>query len=161
MSEWMHVNAATIQALDTAPLAFARWGSVTSGGEESNWHVERNKAFHIDSSRIMLSSNNNFGPSHYCVRGYLASLRCSLAGLTLNIDMSVSAFLQGGDLKELLWRFFRYNSVDDMIKSNPRGLDPNRLRDFVKIYKNAKCKTTHLKQSKKFREFGPPASKSQ
>lgn len=90
---------------------------------------------------------------YYCIRGYQASLRCSLAGLTLNIDMSVSAFLKGGKLIDLMWQVMGYRSADEMVKdaSSPRGLDPHKLQKFEKVYKNAKCRTTHLKHAKRFK----------
>ena len=50
------------------------------------------------------STRTDLSSEYYCIRGYQASLRCSLAGLTLNIDMSVSAFLKGGRIIDLMWQ---------------------------------------------------------
>ena len=93
------------------------------------------------------------------MRGYYAGLKTCMAGLVLVTDMSVSAFLSGGNMVELMCNVGGYRSVDDMLRdSEGRGLSPKVIGDISSTLKNCKCKLTHLNHWKKLKSFGPPAN---
>jgi hypothetical protein len=75
-------------------------------------------------------------------------------------EISVSCFLQGGNLLDLMVVIGNFRSVDDMARScDPRhGLPQSFINKLEDLLKNCRIKTTHLGHSKKLKGFGPPAN---
>jgi hypothetical protein len=130
-------------ALDTPLLSFARWDVVEDLPE---WFLVGSKAFRSHGDNCIQLS-----PAYTAMRGYYAGLKTCMAGLVLVCDMSVSCFLSGGEMINMLWQAAGYRSFNDMMQeaSGPRGLDPRRLKSVSDAIKNAKVKLTHLGHWKK------------
>lgn len=149
---WSRVNdLALITALDSPILSFARWGEVQ---DEPEWFVVGSKAFRASGRSVQLS------PSYIAMRGYYAGLKVCLAGLCLVSDMSVSCFLAGGDMIEVMSQAGGYRNVEEFLAecSGRGGLQPRRLAQMQTSLKNSKVKLIHLGHSKKMKSFGPPAN---
>ena len=161
-------------SLDSTLLAFARWGARDDSPE---WFVVGSKvsctsatsrcvltspnpdlltptsclppspsfqAFRADSREVPLSS------VHTAKRGYYAGLKTCLAGLVLVCDMSVSCFLSGGPMVNVLWHAGEYRSFDEMASEarSPKGIAKWRLDKMTEAIKNAKITVIHLGTSR-------------
>lgn len=93
------------------------------------------------------------------MQGYYAGLKCTVAGLYLVSDMSVSCFLTGGHMVNVMWQVGGYRNLEDMMRdANTRGL-PKRFIDSVnEVIKNAKVSLIHIGHYRKVRALGPVAS---
>lgn len=93
--------------------------------------------------------------------GYTASLKCCLSGLLLVSDVSVSCFLKGGNLIELMAAIGGFRDVEEMYRatspSQPMGLPAGIVRALEDVLKSCRIKTLHLGHSKKLKGFGPAA----
>lgn len=137
-------------ALDTPLLSFARWGVVE---DTPVWFTFGSKAFKSDSRKLPLS------PAYNAQRGYYAGLKTCMAGLVLVSDMSVSCFLNGGPLTEVMATCAGYRSVAEMYQDAAgQGIPRPRLIKLETALKGAKVKLTHLGHFRKIKSFGPPAS---
>lgn len=60
------------------------------------------------------------------MRGYYMSLRSCMAGLTLNCDMTVTAFLMGGEMINVMFHVAGYRDLKSFVDDakSPRGLNP-------------------------------------
>jgi hypothetical protein len=105
-------DLSVLQALDIALLSFARW---EVGESNPSWIIAGSKAFRSDGTTYNLSAT-------YIARlGYHASLKCCASGLAMVSDISVSCFLQGGSLLDLMAAIGGFRSIDDMARScDPR-----------------------------------------
>jgi hypothetical protein len=151
---WRNVTEERILlALDTPLLSFARWGVVEDTPE---WFTFGSKAFKSNSRKLPLS------PAYNAQRGYYAGLKTCMAGLVLVSDMSVSCFLNGGPLIDVMSTCAGYRSVaemnDDALR---RGIPPEKLSKLATALKGAKVKLTHLGHFRKIKSFGPPASSTE
>lgn len=101
----------------------------------------------------------DFGLSYIGKLGYNASLRQCLSGMALICDVSVSCFLKGGSLPELMVAVGRFKSVEDMYsycnKKENRGLALQVLEGIEIALNNFKIKIIHTGHTKKFKKFGP------
>ena len=148
---WREVNEERILlALDTPLLSFARWGVVEDTPE---WFTFGSKAFKSNSRKLPLS------PAYNAQRGYYAGLKTCMAGLVLVSDMSVSCFLNGGPLIDIMSICAGYRSVAEMYTDAAgRGIPPPRFAKLETALKGAKVKLTHLGHYRKIKSFGPSAS---
>jgi hypothetical protein len=94
------------------------------------------------------------------MRGYYAALKSCLAGLTLVSDMSVTCFLQGGQMINIMIYAAEFRNKEAFLREcqSPAGLSErakNRINDVIK---NAKIKLIHIGHSRKARELGPPSN---
>ena len=83
---------------------------------------------------------------HTAKRGYYAGLKTCLAGLVLVCDMSVSCFLSGGPMVNVLWHAGEYRSFEDMVSEakSQKGIAKWRQDKMNEAIKNAKITVTHL-----------------
>ena len=149
-TQWRFCDANVIRALDSCLLSFARWQQIE---DDPQWFLVGSKAFRAtgDSFRLLAG--------YLAMRGYYASLKACLAGLVLVCDMSVTAFLVGGKMIDLMVEVGGYRSIDEMVnEANRSGLNKRALTQLNEAFKNSKCKITHLGHSKKMKCFGPPAN---
>ena len=95
-----------------------------------------------------------FSPKFIGMLGYHASLKTCLSGLALVKDISVTCFMRGGNLVDLVAAVMKV-SKQQLAEDVRRGrkVDPEFV-DLSELLKNAKIRIVHLNQSKKFNEFG-------
>lgn len=146
---WRNVTDERIlNALDSSVLSFARWGIVK---DNPTWFTVGSKAFRTTSERTNLS----LAYSAQC--GYYAGLKSCMAGLVLVSDMSVSCFLNGGRLIDVMWSCAGYRSLNEMLEAAKKGpIPPQRLAKFADAIKGAKVRLTHLGRFGKVKKLGPP-----
>jgi hypothetical protein len=91
--------------------------------------------------------------------GFKSSFKSCMAGLVLICDITMSCFLAGGNMVDLMVVYGNFGSVQNMLKAvGPNGF-PDQLTELIqKGLKNAKLKLVHIPHSKKFRALGPPAN---
>lgn len=92
--------------------------------------------------------------------GYYASLKCCMSGLCLMSEISVSCFLKGGNLLNLMAAIGNFRNIEDMARAcDPRhGLPRQFVNKLEELLKNCRIKTIHLGHTKKLKGFGPPAN---
>lgn len=92
--------------------------------------------------------------------GYYASLKCCMSGLCLMSEISVSCFLQGGNLLNLMVVIGNFRNIDDMVRAcdSRHGLPQQFINKLEDLLKNCRIKTVHLGHTKKLKGFGPPAN---
>lgn len=144
-------DSATLTALDTPILSFARWGIVQ---DEPEWFVVGSKAFRSTGRSVPLA------PGYVAMRGYYAGLKICLAGLCLVSDMSVSCFLAGGPMIEIMAQSGGFRDVKDMIQaaSGKQGLNPRQVDKMTAAIKNSKIKLDHIGHLRKAKRLGPAAN---
>ncbi len=150
----------SVQALDIALLSFARW---QAGENLPTWILSGPKAFRSDGTSFQLS------PAFIGMLGYYASLKAVMSGLVLVSDISVTCFLTGGNLVDIMCGIGGYRNQQDMLddslsqqrQGNSAGLGKQRLTKIEDCLKGCKIRLTHLGHSKKLKMFGaspPPFS---
>eukprot|EP01034_Spumella_vulgaris_P023600 gene23599-29836_t len=152
----------TINGLDVALFSFARWeeGLVRHDDERSDWILNGTKAFRTNGTSFPLS------PAFVGLLGYYASLKACVSGLVLVADISVTCFLTGGKLVDIMASLGGYRGVGDMAEDSKsaqrngqsQGLGTQRLTRIEEVLKGVKITLSHIKHSKKFKCFGPAAS---
>eukprot|EP01042_Synura_sphagnicola_P000316 gene316-329_t len=151
LAGWTIVDPRIIGALDTSVQAYARKEIVS---DSPSYFMVGSKVFSANGHYCNLSSA-------YCARrGYYAALKSCLAGLVLVCDMSVTSFLQGGDLVDLMVLTTRSRDLTHFLHDASRagGLHEREINDLNKVFKNVKCKVTHLGHRKKIKSLGPAAN---
>jgi eukaryotic translation initiation factor 2C len=78
-----------------------------------------------------------------------------MSGLVLMTDVSVSGFLKGGKVIELMAAIGGFKSVDEMYRN---GVPRAALDRVESTLKSRKIRLVHLGHRKIFKEFGPPAN---
>jgi hypothetical protein len=146
---WRNVfDERILNALDSAVLSFARWGIVQ---DSPTWFTVGSKAFRTTSDRTFLS------PAYSAQCGYYAGLKSCMAGLVLVSDMSVSCFLNGGRLMDIMWSCGGFRDFEDMLNIAKKGpIPPQRLAKIAEAIKGAKVKLLHLGRYGKVKKLGPP-----
>ena len=136
----------TFQALDIALLSFARWQL-----DEPNptWVISGNKAFRSDGTTY------EFSAAYLGRLGYMASLKCCMSGLLLVSDVSVSCFLKGGNLVNLMAAIGGFRDGEDMHRacnpSNSMGLPSGVIQTIEDTLKSCRLRMVHLGHSKKLK----------
>lgn len=148
-----NVDEALLLAMDSPLLSFARWGLVK---DVPDWFTVGSKAYRSTSEVFPLSQTLPY----VAMRGYYAGLKSCLAGLVLVCDMSVSCFLTGGEMVNLMWQTGGYNSKEVFVReaSAKGGLHKNVLDKIVEAVKNSKVSVRHLGHWRKCKSLGPPAN---
>ena len=151
---WRNVtDERVLNALDSAVLSFARWGIVQ---DSPTWFTVGSKAFRTTSERTNLSS----AYSAQC--GYYAGLKSCMAGLVLVSDMSVSCFLNGGRLIDIMWCCGGFKDFEEMHNIAKKGpIPPQRLAKIAEAIKGAKVRLIHLGRYGKVKKLGPPPNSSE
>ena len=151
---WSRVDQSIVRALDTSLLAFARWQLIS---DSPTWFLVGSKAFRANGQSFRLTA------SYVAMRGYYAGLKTCLAGLVLVCDMSVTSFLAGGEMVQLMAQVGGFRDVNHLVSESSRqgGLANKFIDDLNKAFKNCKCKVTHLGHWKKVKMMGPPANSSE
>lgn len=147
-SEWLQsgVNeTVTLQGLNIALPAFARWAQAM---QNPSWLISGSKVFATDGVTFNLSD------LHLARLGYHASLRATCSGLALVTEVSVSCFLKGGPLLEVMAHVGRFRSVEDLLNSGQLE-DPRCMQRILAELKGVKIKLKHVGQTKKLKSFGP------
>ncbi len=110
------------------------------------------QVFRADGERFGFYRDNAYA----CMRGYFLGLKACLGGLFVNCDMSVSCFLAGGSMIDLMGLAGGFRSPEDFIKEcNGRGLSPQVMDKINTAVKNCKVKLTHLGRMAKVKCLGP------
>ena len=93
-----------------------------------------------------MSDKLELSKAYTAMRGYYAGLKTCMAGLVLVSDMSVSCFLAGGEMINMMWQAGGYSSFQDMLKeATSRGGIPKKRTDLMaEAIRNAKVRITHL-----------------
>lgn len=138
-------NLSVLQSLNVALLTFARWQLAE---ENPQWLLSGTKVFQVSGQTF------DFGGMYLGRIGYSTGLRPCVSGLSMVVEVSVSCFLKGGSLLEIMALIGNFRSVDSMIRE---GCCSNFSHPFVRkvlgLLKNTKIKTKHLGQTKKLKEF--------
>ena len=149
---WNNCEQNVLRALDTCLLSFAKWEASSDNPE---WFIKSK------SSNIYRSSSDKFplAPGYVAQRGYYAGLKTCMAGLVLVSDMSVSSFLSGGEMVNVLFQVAGFRSVDDLRKECERsgGLSSRVISNLTEVLKKVKCKN-YRGHTKEIRALGPPAN---
>lgn len=143
-------DASVIRALDLSLLAFARQ---QLKDQSPSWYLVGNKCFSQHASKLSVA------PGYEALRGYTVGLKSCLAGLTLVSDMTVSVFLSGGPLVNVVANICGYENTEFFLKDTRRhGFDERNVPKVEKALKNCKIRIDHLGHSKKIKTLGPPAN---
>lgn len=141
-------DLAPLQALDIALLSFARW---QLDEVAPTWIIAGNKAFRSDGTTYQ------FSPAYLGRLGYAASLKVCLSGLLLVADVSVSCFLNGGRLVDMISAISSYRSADELynhVTNDASGLPTILLQKALDVLKGCKLRMIHIGHTKKLKEFG-------
>jgi len=148
-SDWaITADQGILRSVDTALLNFARADQLR---DSPDWFVVGSKVFRSNGSSFPL------GGAYVASRGYFAGLKACLAGLVLVCDMSVTAFLTGGPLIDVMATVANYNQTRQFLEDSRRPINPRVLAMITEGLKNCKLKVVHIGHSKKFKSLGPPA----
>lgn len=138
-------DRAVLQGLDIALLSFARWQLAE---DDPRWLLSGTKVFQTNGQTFPL------GGMYLGRIGYSSCLRTCLSGLAIVMEVSVSCFLKGGSLLDVMALIGNYRSVDDLVAS---GSVSHARHPFVakvlSLLKGTKIKTKHLGQTKKLKAF--------
>jgi len=135
-----------VRALDSALLAFVRG---ESHADMPEWIIQGNKAFHNVASLTFKTPQ----PNTQGMRGFHTSLRPCIAGLTLVCDFTVSIFLVGGELINIVASLLNMRVDEFHLKCKDReGLSANDRRKLNKELKGIRMKLKHIGHIKKFKE---------
>ncbi len=167
--DWRNaVEQSSLQALDVALLSFARW---QLDEQKPTWVIAGSKAFRYPIlhfyrklqlySTILFRSDGTtyqFSPAYLGRLGYNASLKCCISGLLLVSDVSVTCFLRGGNLVDLMAAVGGFRDPNDMYAATSpnesRGLPSGVVQTLEDVFKSCRIKMVHLGHSKKFKAFG-------
>lgn len=152
--DWTNLQFDIIRSLDSAIVNFAR---MQISDVEQTWFVDGSKAFRSDAEVVRFRYN----PSYISMKGYYSSFKSCMAGLVLVSDISVSAFLSGGDLISLMMQCAGATNRDAF----ERGLGDDRIlyewkRRWNDCFKSAKIRLKHHAFWKKIVSFEGPADTS-
>jgi hypothetical protein len=140
-------DKSVLQALDISLLSFARWAEADN---DPSWIINGTKAYKSDGTSYRLSAP-------YVARlGYNTALKICMSGLCLMSEISVSCFLQGGRLIDVMAAVGNFHDINDMVRScDPtEGLSRQLIRKLEELLKNARIRTIHLGHTKKIKGFG-------
>lgn len=139
-----------VRALDSSLLSFVRRQLHV---EEPQWYLAGNVGYSSAGETLKLA------PGFVAMRGFFVGLKTCLAGLTLVSDMSVSVFLNGGPIINVVAEMCGYRSFQDFTSDvSNRGVRPEHISTINGTLKNTKIKLIHLGHSRKFKSLGPPAN---
>lgn len=112
------------------------------------------QAFRSEGEKILLSSVLS------CMRGYYVSLKPCLAGLVLVSDMTVTCFLNGGEMVNLMFQQAGYRTLQEFVAAcrAPQGLRRNISDAITEGIKNCKIKLTHIGHWRKAKSLGPASN---
>ena len=149
---WQQAGADVLRAADFALLEGGRRQIIMDRPE---WFVVGGRGFSSHPDALIRLDR---APGLEARRGYSLSLKPSLAGLTLAVDMAVCIFQRGGSLLDIVAAVCHCRSVEEFVGTySDRGLHPRLLKDVNDRLKNCKVRLIHLGHSRKFRELGPSA----
>jgi len=139
-----------VRALDVALLTFVRGQAHET---TPKWIFQGAKAFNTEGQdNIALQRQRNF----LALRGYSVAMKSVMSGISLVCDMTVSCFLDGGDLTQFICRQCGFRNEEEMASKCP--LNPRQIDDIQQAMKGTKIRIKHLNHSKKFRALGPAAN---
>jgi hypothetical protein len=131
-----NTDTSLIRSLDLSLLAFAR---EQLKDETPSWYLVGNKCFSQHAAQLSVA------PAYVAMRGYTVGLKCCLAGLTLVSDMTVSVFLTGGPLMNVVAEVVGKHSVESFLDdARRRGVDKRDVPNIEKVLKNCKIRVDHL-----------------
>jgi hypothetical protein len=146
--QWRDVgikDRAVLQGLDIALLSFARWQLAE---DDPRWLLSGTKVFQTSGQTFPL------GGMYLGRIGYSSCLRTCLSGLAVVMEVSVSCFLKGGSLLEVMALIGNFRSVDDLVASGSvRHARHPFVTKVLGLLKGTKIKTKHLGQTKKLKAF--------
>ena len=149
---WQRAGADILRAADSALLEFARRQIIM---DRPQWFVVGGRGFSSHPDALICLDR---APGLEARRGYSLSLKPSLAGLTLAVDMAVCIFQRGGPLLNIVAEVCGCRSVEEFVRTySDRGLPPRLLNGINDKLKNCKVRLIHLGHGRKFRELGPSA----
>ena len=129
-------DASVIRALDLSLLGFAR---EQLKDEIPSWYLVGNKCFSERASKLQVADG------YVALRGYTVGLRSCLAGLTLVSDMTVSVFLNGGPVLNVVGQACGFDDIHRFLKEIERyGIHERDIPKINKVLKNCKIHVDHL-----------------
>jgi hypothetical protein len=83
---------------------------------------------------------------YHAMRGYFAGLKFNMSGLSLVSDMSVSCFLAGGEMVNLMWMVGGFRSLEDFVREcdSNKGLHPRVIDLMNEAFKSSKVSLRHI-----------------
>lgn len=140
------IDEAVMRALDATLFSFARW---MVADPQPEWHIVGSKLYNVT------ENSSSLGRGYEARKGYYASLKMCTGGLMLVSDMSVSCFLIGGNMLEVMAVAGGFRDQAEMLRSceQNKGLHPRVAAQITDVLKNAKCRLLHLGHSKKIKEL--------
>ena len=132
----MNSSTSVVRSLDLALLAFAR---KQLRNDHQKWYLVGNKCFSEDATKEIVA------PGYIAIRGYTLGLKSCLAGLTLVSDMTVSVFLSGGPLINIVMDVCGFNNSQRFLDETRRyGINERQKSQVEKVMKNCKIRVDHL-----------------
>jgi len=92
------------------------------------------------------------------MRGYYVSFKPCLAGLVLVSDMTVTCFLNGGEMVNLMFQQAGYRTLPEFVAACRQGLRRNVIDAITEGIKNCKVKLTHIGHWRKAKCLGPASN---
>jgi eukaryotic translation initiation factor 2C len=137
-------------ALSTALLSFIRYGAVA--GNAPAWFAVGSKAF---SASV---PSHDLGRGYEARKGFHVSIKQSICGFNLELDMSISCFLVGGPIINVIAAALRLRSPTELLDRWSRAPGERDVEAVNAVIKNCKVRLTHLGHTKKCKALGPVAN---
>jgi eukaryotic translation initiation factor 2C len=137
-------------ALSTALLSFIRYGAVA--GNAPAWFAVGSKAF---SASV---PSHDLGRGYEARKGFHVSIKQSICGFNLELDMSISCFLVGGPIINVIAAALRLRSPTELLDRWSRGPGERDVEAVNAVIKNCKVRLSHLGHTKKCKALGPVAN---
>lgn len=148
-NDWSNLNQDLLHALDINLISFIRFMQTS---DAPSWSLVGPKLFAATEESAPLVG------AFVAKTGYYTTLKTCLAGLVLNVDLSVNVFVDAGPLIDIMRRAVELRSVDDLHNDLSRqSISSDRLERIRKAVKSIKIRTTHTGFSKKVIDLGPAA----
>lgn len=148
--DWSRLDTEQLRVLDLVVHDFAR---AEIAKDSPSWFLSNSKTFQAN------GADQALGGGYVALRGTYSSIRSCLAGLVLCADMTVSCFLYGGSLIDVMWCAANYRNADAFLKDvREKGINKRSIGLIEDAIKGLMCRIIHLKHTKKIKCLGPPSN---
>ena len=152
--DWTNLNSQQLASLDIVLHEYAR-GEMAN--DDPNFFLKGSAVF-----KNIITMSKVLGECYTCYRGSHSTLKSCLAGLVFCTDMTVSCFLNGGPLINVMFEAAKYKNAEAMIDDiKKKGLSKKNQGLINDAIKGAMCKLVHVSHSKKIKCLGPIANSNE
>lgn len=145
---WTDLDQTVLQNLDVNLVSFIR---ALQNSDSPAWSLIGPKIFATTGPSTPLIG------AFVAKCGYYSTLKSCLAGLVLNVDLSVNVFVNAGPVIEIMHHASTYRSLEEFHAACARPLPPVVLQNILEALKNVKIRTKHTGFDKKVVDIGPAA----